>query len=108
LFSFPGSIVLPSPHPPALLCSKPNKILASAKNPYAALLWLEHMASPEAQKLIDEHEPLAASLYVRGSIAEQEMRGKQLSVVSWDHYQNVEQWMSKIVEAYGFPKAERK
>ena len=87
--------------------SSEQAILASAKNPYAALLWLEHMASPEAQKLIDEHEPLAASLYVRGSIAEQEMRGKQLSVVSWEHYQNVEQWMSKIVEAYGFPKAER-
>lgn len=57
-------------------------ILASAKHPYAALLWLEHMVSPEAQKLIDEHEPLAASLYVKGSTVEQEMRGKQLSVVS--------------------------
>ena len=86
--------------------SAEQAILAAAKNPYAALLWLEHMASPEAQKLIDEHEPLAASLYVRGSIAEQEMRGKQLSVVTWEHYQNVDQWISKIVEAYGFPKAE--
>jgi iron(III) transport system substrate-binding protein len=86
--------------------SAEQAILAAAKNPYAALLWLEHMASPEAQKLIDEHEPLAASLYVRGSIAEQEMRGKQLSVVTWEHYQNVDQWIAKIVEAYGFPKAE--
>jgi iron(III) transport system substrate-binding protein len=86
--------------------SAEQAILTAAKNPYAALLWLEHMASPEAQKLIDEHEPLAASLYVRGSIAEQEMRGKQLSVVTWEHYQNVDQWISKIVEAYGFPKAE--
>jgi iron(III) transport system substrate-binding protein len=86
--------------------SSEQGILASAKNPYAALLWFEHMASSEAQKLIDQHEPLAASLYVRGSIAEQEMRGKRLSVVSWEHYQSVEQWMSKIVEAYGFPKAE--
>ena len=86
--------------------SAEQAILAAAKNPYAALLWVEHMASPEAQKLIDEHEPLAASLYVRGSIAEQEMRGKQLSIVKWEHYQNVDQWISKIVEAYGFPKAE--
>ena len=86
--------------------SAEQAILAAAKNPYAAVLWLEHMASPEAQKLIDEHEPLAASLYVRGSIAEQEMRGKQLSIVKWEHYQNVDQWISKIVEAYGFPKAE--
>ncbi len=86
--------------------SAEQAILAAAKNPYAALLWLEHMASPEAQKLIDEHEPLAASLYVRGSIAEQEMRGKQLSVVTWEHYQNIDQWIAKIVEAYGFPKVE--
>jgi iron(III) transport system substrate-binding protein len=86
--------------------SAEQAVLAAAKNPYAALLWLEHMASPEAQKLIDEHEPLAASLYVRGSVAEQEMRGKQLSIVKWEHYQNVDQWISKIVEAYGFPKAE--
>ncbi len=80
-------------------------ILATARNPYAALLWLEFMASTEAQKLIDQHEPLVASVYSKDSAAEQALRGKKLSVLSWDNNDKVDQWMGKIVEAYGFPKA---
>jgi ABC-type Fe3+ transport system substrate-binding protein len=79
-----------------------------ARNPDAALLWLEWMASPEAQKQADEHEPLGSSVYVRGGAVEQELRGKKLSVVSWDGVQNLDHWQAKIFEAYGFPKAERK
>jgi hypothetical protein len=82
-------------------------IQAGAQNPHAALLWLEWMASPEAQKLADEHEPLGSSVYVRGGAVEQELRGKKLSLVSWDHHQHMEQWQAKVVEAYGFPKAEK-
>jgi spermidine/putrescine-binding protein len=82
-------------------------IQANAQNPHSALLWLEWMASPEAQKLADEHEPLGSSVYVRGGGVEQELRGKKLSVVSWEHHQNMEQWQAKVVEAYGFPKAEK-
>jgi ABC-type uncharacterized transport system YnjBCD substrate-binding protein len=82
-------------------------IQANAQNPYSALLWLEWMASPEAQKLADEHEPLGSSLYVRGGGVEQELRGKKLSTVSWEHHQNMEQWQAKVVEAYGFPKPEK-
>jgi iron(III) transport system substrate-binding protein len=82
-----------------------HAILAKSKNPHAALLWLEFIASEEAQRLIDEHEPLAASVYVRGSIAEQELKGKQLSVVSWEQEQGMEEWLAKMFEAFGFPKA---
>ena len=82
-------------------------IQAGAKNPHAALLWLEWSVSPEAQKIADEHEPLAASLYVRGGAVEQALQGKKLSVVSWEHHQQMEEWQSKVFEAYGFPKAER-
>ena len=82
-------------------------IQANAQNPHSALLWLEWMASPEAQKLADEHEPLGSSLYVRGGGVEQELRGKKLSTVSWDDHQKMEQWQAKVVEAYGFPKAEK-
>jgi ABC-type Fe3+ transport system substrate-binding protein len=83
-------------------------IRADAPHPHAALLWLEWMASPEAQKIIDEYEPLASSVYVGGGAVEQELRGKKLSVVSWDHHQNMEEWQAKVFEAYGFPKAELK
>jgi iron(III) transport system substrate-binding protein len=84
--------------------SSEHAILAKCKNPYAALLWLEFIASEEAQRLIDEHEPLAGSVYVRGSIAEQELRGKQLSVASWEQNQGMEEWLAKMFEAFGFPK----
>lgn len=83
-------------------------IQAGAQNPNAALLWLEWMASDEAQKLADEHEPSSSSLHVRGGVVEQELRGKKLSVVKWEDHLYMEQWQAKIVEAYGFPKAETK
>jgi ABC-type Fe3+ transport system substrate-binding protein len=83
-------------------------ILSSSKNPHAALLWLEFMAGAEAQSLIDKHEPLVASVHSKGSAVEQALRGKKLSVVSWDDHQKSQQWIAKITEAYGFPRAEIK
>jgi iron(III) transport system substrate-binding protein len=83
-------------------------ILATSRNPHAALLWIEFMAGPEGQKLIDEHEPLTASVYSKGSATEQAVRGKKLSVVSWENNEKMEQWIAKLVEAYGFPKADLK
>jgi iron(III) transport system substrate-binding protein len=83
-------------------------ILLTSKNPHAALLWLEFMASPAAQNLIDQYEPLSSSFYVRGSAVEQELRGRKLSIVSWEQNDEMEQWIAKIVEAFGFPRAETK
>ncbi len=83
-------------------------IQAGAQNPHAALLWLEWMASDEAQKLADEHEPSSSSLHMRGGVVEQELRGKKLSVVKWEDHLYMDQWQAKVVEAYGFPKAETK
>ena len=80
-------------------------IQAGSKNPHAALLFLEWMATPEAMKIADENEPFSSSLYVRGGVVEQELRGKQVSVVSWDDHQHMGDWQAKVFEAYGFPKA---
>ena len=83
-------------------------ILATSKNPHAALLWLEFMASAEAQSLIDKHEPLVGSVHRKGSAVEQALRGKKLSVVSWEDHERSQQWIGKLTEAYGFPRAEMK
>jgi ABC-type Fe3+ transport system substrate-binding protein len=83
-------------------------ILATARNPNAALLWLEFMGGPEAQKLIDQNYMGRASLYSNDSVAEQELRGKQLSVISWEDGAKLEPWIAKITEAYGFPNVEKK
>src|SRR5262245_1699429 len=96
------TIVEPVPFRLALAQS----ILATAQHPYAALLWFDWLATVEAQKIADEHEPMASVVYVRGSAVEQELRGKKLSAVPWESYQNLQPWSAKIFEAYGFPKAD--
>ncbi|MGH7848398.1 MAG: ABC transporter substrate-binding protein [Candidatus Binatia bacterium] len=80
-------------------------ILSSSQRRHAALLWIEWLLSPEAQKIIDDIQ-FSSSLYVADSLVERELRGKKLSVVDWEHHQSMEKWISKVVEAYGFPKAE--
>jgi iron(III) transport system substrate-binding protein len=84
----------------------PYSVLHTAEHPYAALLWLEFLASPEGQKLLDEAGPYEGSLFVRGTVQEEAARGKKKSVIDWDHYMKVQEYERKIVEAYGFPKAE--
>ncbi|MGH7847340.1 MAG: ABC transporter substrate-binding protein [Candidatus Binatia bacterium] len=94
--------------PVPLRSGNEQAILATAQHPHAALLWFEWMASPEAQKITDEKEPLASSVHVRGGAVEQQLKGKKLSLVSWEHHQQIDQWQAKVLEAYGFPKAELK
>jgi len=36
------------------------------------------------------------------------LRGKKVSVVSWDDNAKMEHWIAKLVEAYGFPKTDDK
>ncbi len=80
-------------------------VLNSAEHPYAGLLLLEFVASPEGQKILDDHGPYEGSLFVRGTIQEQAVRGKKLSLVDWNHYTNTQDYLKKVVEAYGFPRA---
>jgi iron(III) transport system substrate-binding protein len=83
-----------------------QSVLSTAENPYAALLWLEFVASPEGQKILDEDGPYEASLFISGTVQEKAVRGKKLSVVGWDHYNKIPEYERRIIEAYGFPKAE--
>jgi hypothetical protein len=36
------------------------------------------------------------------------IRGKKLSLVSWDDNVQIENWVEKLTEAYGFPTASTK
>ena len=80
-------------------------VLNAAEHPYAGLLLLEFVASPEGQKILDDHGPYEGSLFVRGTVQEQAVRGKKLSLVDWNHYTNTQEYLKKVVEAYGFPRA---
>ncbi|MBI2988234.1 MAG: ABC transporter substrate-binding protein [Deltaproteobacteria bacterium] len=80
-------------------------VFSPAPRPYAALLWLEFQASPEGQKIIDEHDMLTSSMYAPGSAVEELTREKKVSVNDWDTYSLTSKWMKMIIEAFGFPRA---
>jgi iron(III) transport system substrate-binding protein len=80
-------------------------VIHTAEHPHAALLWLEFIASPEGQEIIDKYEPLKASVFTANSAISQEVRGKELSVVDWHHFAKFQEYSEKIIEALGFPKA---
>jgi iron(III) transport system substrate-binding protein len=82
-------------------------ILASAERPYAALLWLEYAASAEGQKVLEEGGPYEGSVFIQGTVQEKAVRGKKQSVVDWSHYTRLPEYIKKVVEAYGFPRAEK-
>jgi ABC-type Fe3+ transport system substrate-binding protein len=83
-------------------------ILKTAKHPYSALLLFEWFASPDGQKLLDDTGPYQSSVYATGSKVNQAVQGKQISVVGWAEVDKLAAWQNKIVEAWGFPKAETK
>ena len=81
-------------------------VIATSGNPHAALLWIEFVATAEGQKILDDFDPFGASIYTPGSIQGQEIKGKKVSVVDWEHYTKLGEYQDKIVAAYGFPKAD--
>jgi iron(III) transport system substrate-binding protein len=81
-------------------------ILKNAPHPHAALLFIEHMASSEGQKIMDEYEPLKSSMYTDGEVSRL-IKGKKVSVNDHRTFHNTPKWMKIIVDAYGFPRAEK-
>jgi iron(III) transport system substrate-binding protein len=82
-------------------------VLATAAHSHTALLWLEFQVSAEGQEILDKYGPADGSVYVAGSALNTMIHGKPLSSLNWDLQKNLDQWVKKIVEAYGFPMAEK-
>jgi Bacterial extracellular solute-binding protein len=85
----------------------PHAVLATASHPYAGLLWLEFMAGPQGQAIIDEYEPVSASVYAPGSILEKIVRGKKVWIRDLTTIDQTSKWMKMALEAFGFPREER-
>lgn len=100
-----GCLDLKIIEPVPVRLSEPQMIVETAKRPHAALLWLEFLASTEAQVIIDKHEPLKSSIYSSGSAVEKIIRGKKIWLKDWKHYEKGPDWMGAAVKAFGFPKA---
>ncbi|HWP59452.1 MAG TPA: ABC transporter substrate-binding protein [Candidatus Acidoferrales bacterium] len=83
-------------------------VLGTAPHAHAALLWLEFQVSPQGQEILDKYGPADGSVYVADSMQHKLIRGRTLSFLSWDLQKNLDRWVKRIVEAYGFPVAERR
>jgi iron(III) transport system substrate-binding protein len=103
-----GVIDLKLPEPVPTRLSDTAAVVHNAASPYAALLWLEFLGSAKGQKIAEDMEPFAASIFSQGFVQEQVTRGKKLSIVDWNHFAKMTEYQQKVVEAYGFPKADRK
>jgi ABC-type Fe3+ transport system substrate-binding protein len=82
-------------------------VINTAPRPHAALLFLEHETSPEGQKVIDEFGPVKSHLYAGGEI-NKIIQGKKISLNDYRTYHNSPEWMKLVVEAFGFPRADKK
>jgi ABC-type thiamine transport system substrate-binding protein len=91
--------------PVSVRIQEPDFVFKSATSPYSALLFLEHQASPDGQKILDEIEPLKSSIFSQGEVNKM-VQGKKTSINDFRTYHKTPNWMKRIVEAYGFPKAE--
>jgi ABC-type Fe3+ transport system substrate-binding protein len=82
----------------------PHTVFASAVNPHAGLLWLEFMAGPQGQAIIDEYEPVSASVFSPGSALEKIVRGKKVWIRDLQAIDKTSKWMAMAIEAFGFPR----
>ena len=72
-------------------------------SPYAGLLWLEFMASPEAQRWLNPHTTDPYSSLDNCPLANPRKEGV-LGRLS--HVPKLGEYQEKVFEAFGFPKAE--
>jgi ABC-type Fe3+ transport system substrate-binding protein len=79
-------------------------VFANAASPYAGLLWLEFVASQEAQTIINSDH--SGSVFVPGTTPYQLTQGKKVTLLAWEYAPKLEELQKKVFEAYGFPKAE--
>jgi ABC-type Fe3+ transport system substrate-binding protein len=100
-----GCLDLKIIEPVPVRLSEPQMVVETARRPHAALLWLEFLVGPEAQAIIDRHEPLKSSIYSPGSAVEKLIRGRKIWLKDWKHYDKGPDWMGAAVKAFGFPKA---
>ena len=101
--SAPIKMVVPNPFPMSF--HEPEAIYTGAKNPHAALLWLEYLASKEGQEVTESIEPGRGSFLVEGTMAYKMAKGVNVSLCGAECRDKEDKLMQRIAtEAWGFPK----
>lgn len=78
----PIKMVVPDPFP--IIFHDPQAIYAGAKNPHASLLWLEFLASKEAQAIVDGNEAGRGSFLIEGTLAHKLAKGANISLCDFN------------------------
>lgn len=73
-----------------------------SKNPYAALLWIEWLCSPEAQELKNADGAPQGSIYV-DPVAKEFLAGHEVQELSFADLAKVAEWENELIGAAGFP-----
>lgn len=82
-------------------------IRAGAAHPAAAVLFMEFLMSEQAQKHIDDLEPVQASFLTPTSNTAKLIAssGATPSIVDWEHFYDLTEWSKKVQKSWGFPSA---
>jgi iron(III) transport system substrate-binding protein len=100
----PIKMVVPDPVPVSM--HEPEGVYLGARNPHAALLWMEFLAGREAQETVDSIDPGRASFLVEGTLSSRLVRGATVSLCGAGCRDQEDRRMEQIaVGAWGFPKA---
>jgi iron(III) transport system substrate-binding protein len=100
--ALPIKMVIPDPLPITL--HDPQAIYIGAKNPHAALLWLEFLASKEAQEIVDSNEPGRGSFLVEGNLVHKLAKNTNVSICNVNCLLRGNKIAERIaVEIWGLP-----
>jgi spermidine/putrescine-binding protein len=101
--SAPIKRLAPNPLPAAF--HEPTAVFARAPNRHAALLWIEFLASPEGQAVLDGVDPGRASFLVPKTLAHKLATGANVSICAVGCRDREDDLMKRIaVDAWGLPK----
>ena len=96
-------LMIPDPFP--VTFNDPNAIYARAQSPHAGLLWMEFLASNEAQDIMDALDPGIGSFLVEGTVSSKWVRDRNVSLCGSGCRDKEEKFMQRIaVEAWELPK----
>jgi ABC-type Fe3+ transport system substrate-binding protein len=99
----PIKMVIPNPFP--ISYHEPEAVYMNSKNPHAALLWIEFLASKEGQDAAESIEPGRGSFFVEGTLAHKLAKGANVSLCAGECRYREEKLIQRIaVEAWGLPK----
>jgi ABC-type Fe3+ transport system substrate-binding protein len=102
--ALPIKMVIPDPFP--ITFHDPQAIYAGAQNPHAALLWLEFLASREAQEIIDSNEPGRGSFLVEGNLVHKLAKNANVSICNVNCLLRGNKIAHRIaVEIWGLPES---